>query len=102
MTIQEDIREGIAERLWDFKRSVRNLSNHEWSNLSDGGAEKRLSQAMADEIMGYEDSQGVVIKVKCPDCTWSQFKDGEMVGMTPCYSCNSTGYLVEPLIEEGK
>ncbi|KKM80157.1 hypothetical protein LCGC14_1342640 [marine sediment metagenome] len=35
-------------------------------------------------------------KVKCPDCEWSQFGD-EPVGMTPCYSCNSTGYLTEPL-----
>ncbi|KKN71472.1 hypothetical protein LCGC14_0420510 [marine sediment metagenome] len=40
-----------------------------------------------------------MIKVKCPDCEWSQFSD-EMVGMTPCYRCNSTGYIIEPLIEE--
>jgi len=44
----------------------------------------------------------VVIKTKCPDCVWSEFVNEESVGMTPCYSCNSTGYLVEPLIEEVK
>ena len=43
----------------------------------------------------------IYTRVKCPDCTWSQFKD-EVVGMTPCLNCNSTGYIFEPLIEEGK
>jgi len=41
--------------------------------------------------------------VKCPDCNWSEFQDGEVVGMTPCYTCNSTGYIdvpVEPKPEE--
>lgn len=40
------------------------------------------------------------IKAKCPDCAWSQFKEWEAVGMTPCWSCNSTGYFFEPLIKE--
>jgi len=44
-------------------------------------------------------SQGVVIKVKCLDCEWSQYGDEESVGMTPCHSCNSTGYIYEPLIK---
>ena len=55
---------------------------------------------LAKSILKYQNSQGVVIKVKCPDCEWSQFVDEESVGMTPCYSCDSTGYLVEPLIKE--
>jgi len=33
------------------------------------------------------------IKIKCPNCLWSEFRDGESVGMTPCFSCNSTGYI---------
>ena len=45
-------------------------------------------------------SQGVVIRVKCPDCAWSQFQH-ESAGMAPCYTCDSTGYLIEPLIKEG-
>ena len=53
----------------------------------------------AREILSYLHSQGVGIKAKCPDCSWSQFGD-EVVGMTPCYSCNSTGYIVESLIKE--
>ena len=55
---------------------------------------------LTDNILSYLHSQGVVIKVKCPDCEWSQFVDEESVGMTPCYSCNSTGYLIESLIKE--
>lgn len=51
------------------------------------------------KILAYLHSQGVVRKTKCLDCNWSQF-NGEMAGMTPCYSCNSTGYIYEPLIEE--
>ena len=34
-----------------------------------------------------------LIKMKCPDCSWSYFQDGETVWMTPCYHCNSTGYI---------
>lgn len=41
----------------------------------------------------------VVIKVKCSDCAWSQLKD-EVVAMTPCHHCNSTGYVLEALIED--
>jgi len=36
-------------------------------------------------------------KVKCPDCCWWKFKDGEVVGMTPCLRCNSTGHTYEPV-----
>ena len=52
------------------------------------------------KLLTYLNSKGVVIKVKCPDCAWSQFKDGEHVGMTLCCRCNSTGYIFEPLTEE--
>jgi len=38
-------------------------------------------------------------RVKCPHCEWSQFESGESVGMTPCYNCNSTGYIYMPLKE---
>lgn len=51
------------------------------------------------ELLDYLHSQGVVVRVKCPDCEWGLFVDGA-IGMTPCYSCNSTGYIIEPLIEE--
>ena len=52
----------------------------------------------ASDIMAVFDFKGVEVKVKCPDCAWSQFGE-EAVGMTPCYSCNSTGYIIEPLID---
>jgi len=34
-------------------------------------------------------------KVKCPHCSWSEFGAGEVVAMTPCSSCNSTGCTYE-------
>ena len=52
----------------------------------------------AREVVGYLHSQGGVIKVKCHDCSWRQFRD-ESVGMAPCSRCNSTGYIFEPLRE---
>lgn len=53
----------------------------------------------ANAILSHLASEDVVVKVKCPDCVWSQFGD-EAVAMTPCFRCNSTGYIVEPLIKE--
>ncbi len=51
----------------------------------------------ADKARLHLTKWGVVIKVKCPDCVWGQFGD-EPVGMTPCRTCNSTGYIIEPLV----
>lgn len=52
-----------------------------------------------EDIMSYLHSQGAELRTKCPDCEWSQF-EGELAGMTPCHSCNSTGYIMESLIKE--
>ena len=43
----------------------------------------------------------VIDRGKCPDCAWSQFSKEEAVAMTPCHSCNSTGFIttVIPLSE---
>ncbi len=56
------------------------------------------SRPTAYQILRYLHSHDVMIKVKCPDCAWGQFFE-ETVSMTPCYTCNSTGYRIEPLIE---
>ena len=41
--------------------------------------------------------------VKCPDCEWSQgFPLGENTGLTPCYQCNSRGFIMAPLRLEEK
>ncbi len=41
------------------------------------------------------------VSMRCPaGCAWGQFPDEEPVGMTPCHSCNSTGYVFEPLVGE--
>ena len=60
---------------------------------------RNIAREIAKDIAFKLSDLGVVIKVECPDCSWSQFGE-ESVGMTPCYSCNSTGYIVEPIIEE--
>ena len=44
-------------------------------------------------------NNNLYLKVKCPHCEWSQFEGGETVGMTPCYNCDSTGYIYMPLEE---
>lgn len=60
-------------------------------------------ESLTDKILTYQQSQDVVLKVKCPDCAWGQFECVlDTAGMTPCYHCNSTGYIYEPLIEVKK
>ncbi len=76
MTKQEEIKRTIKEYL-------RPNLKYEDESLIDG-----VVYILLDKLH----SQGVVIKVKCPDCKWSQFQD-ETVGMTPCYRCNSPGYI---------
>lgn len=99
MTKREEIREGVAERIykWYFRNSQLNDWG-EWSKVS--SATRGMILAITDMVLEYENSQGIVIKVKCPDCCWSQFGD-KVAGMTSCLSCNSTGYIIEPLIREG-
>jgi len=92
MAIQEEIREGIARKQakfddWDWDTQLSKV-------------DKGMYLRYADKLLSYLHSQGVVVKVKCPDCEWSQFVGGESVGMTPCHTCNSTGYIYEPLITE--
>jgi len=77
-----EIKEGIVSRLLYSTRFTR------------FGAEIE-----ADVILDILQSQGIVIQVECPDCLWSQFGD-EVVFMTPCSRCSSTGYTTIPLIEE--
>ena len=81
----EDIWEGLAGWVYLFLRPL--CLNEEHAEVF-----------TKDLILGLS-QRGVVRKVKCPNCEWSQFKD-EVVGMTPCYSCDSTGYVEEPLIKE--
>ena len=111
---QEEIREGMAElehKQWAYwtQYMLDNLTEQNierwkrqakilYQDLSDG--EKTSDRKWADKSLSCLHSQGVVIKVKCPDCNWSQFVGEESVGMTPCHTCNSTGYLIEPLIKE--
>ncbi len=49
----------------------------------------------------YDEQRAIAQKVECPDCAWSQFVGEEGVAMTPCNSCNSTGFIttVIPLAE---
>ncbi|GAH55077.1 unnamed protein product [marine sediment metagenome] len=92
MTKQEEIREGTREAI---KQAIH-LNTEEFGGISVQFADCYLDEAVAS-VLFYLHDNDVMIKVKCPDCEWSQFGD-EVVGMTPCFSCNSTGYIFEPLI----
>lgn len=85
VTRQEKIREGIRTSI---------LENTQ-VNLQRGVVWKINGLS---NFLSFLRENGVVRKVKCPDCAWSQFGD-EAVGMSPCHSCNSTGYTIEPLVE---
>ena len=89
MTKQEEIREGIKKIF---------LATYHAGTISVSISD--VLEVSTQELLELLHSQGVVKKVKCPDCEWSQFGE-EHVGMTPCFSCNSTGYILEPLIKEG-
>lgn len=89
MTKQEEVREGIERILDELLFSPGESKDGYTYNLT----------GCITNLLNYLHSQGVVKRVKCPDCTWSQVGN-EAVGMTPCYRCNSSGYITEPLIEE--
>jgi len=89
MTKQEEIREGIAMRLG----ITGTPSKEQWDLAFTRGVYRRW----ADELLVYLHSQGVELKVKCPHCIRGQFGD-EVIGVSPCYHCNSEGYIMESLI----
>lgn len=91
MTKQEWVEEVIAEEVIGAIQRFKKERPYALHQLATDTAKATVSRLH---------SQGVVIKVKCLDCTWSQFAEGEAAGMTPCHSCNSTGYRIEPLIKE--
>ena len=94
MTKQEDVARRVKDILTNNSGRICHLY------MQPSNALVVLCQSIADEILRDEASQGVMLRVKCPDCEWSQFGDGESVGMTPCLRCGSTGYITEPLIRE--
>ncbi len=106
VTKQEKIREGIAERIWCFRRSVYELPKNEWECLPDDGAAKRLTRAVAKEIMGFEDSQGVVLKVerKLPLVSEADVKEWNEATIDGIKTCQrfmlKAGYVAtKPLID---
>ncbi len=104
MTKQEEIREGVEKLICGECVSYSEYPN--MGELPDVTAMQDRCREVAicaycsdlvDAMWKYLHSQGAELKVECPDCEWSQFKDGESVGMTPCLRCGSTGYITEPL-----
>lgn len=98
MTRQEEIRREL------YIRSLKHFKDLQDASYS--GGENCPTQSLVDELLEYLHSQDAMVKVKCPDCKWSQFGieyaySNTAVGMTPCPSCYSTGYIFEPLIKEG-
>jgi len=97
MTIQGKIREGIASIFYKSVWDASGLTN-DWTKAPLVIKEDYYKDA--NDVLSYLHSQGAELKVKCPDCEWSQFVGKESVGMTPCHTCNSTGYIYEPLVKE--
>jgi len=94
-----EIREGIAIWVYNYEMSGKGTM---WALWVDASSDiKYHYRSCANEMMRLMDEQGVVMQVKCPNCSWSQFVD-VVVGMTPCCCCNSIGYTTIPLIEEEK
>ena len=88
MTKQEEIKRGIAEIV------VTTLIDE--TDYLESPELNQIAGDIVGKILSYLHSQGVVIKVKCPSCVFSQFGD-EAVGMSPCFECNGTGHKTEPL-----
>ena len=62
MTRQEVIREGIAEKIFEWcKRNGYIVASFEWKEVT--GATRGMILAITDILLEYEDSQGVVLKV---------------------------------------
>lgn len=104
MTKQEKIREGIDNILDDWtdlpKIKIATLRNVLLTYLYGKGVVIKVDREWCEDTDHFCIAVEPIIEVKCPDCTWSQFRG--VVGMTPCYRCNSTGYITEPIIEEEK
>ena len=69
MPTREEIREGIAERIYRWYCRNSELNNlGEWCKVS--GYMRGIILSITDMVMEYEDSQGVVIKVdrELPEC----------------------------------
>ena len=56
--------------------------------------ERAFCEAQLNKVL----KEDLALRIKCPHCVWWQF-EGESVGMTPCYECNSSGYIYEALKE---
>lgn len=63
MTKQEKIREGIAERIFEWYQKQFNLHPWKWSEVKYGGL-RGLILGLTDTVLEYEASQGAVLKVE--------------------------------------
>ena len=99
MSTRAEIREGIASIVWKQTMALLGGDSDIIEEVDTGNF--MYGKVAATKIMSYLHSQGVVRKIRCPTgCAWGQFPDEEPVGMTSCHSCNSTGYVFEPLVGE--
>lgn len=101
MANRGEIREELARRRYYDGMVGIGSGIPKWEDRTE--VERQYFRAKIDRDFQYLHSQGGMLKVKCPNCEWSQFEDEVVtLGMTPCYRCNNTGYVYEPLIEEEK
>lgn len=90
MATREEIREGIPKLIGDmyYEKYGKEMVHTEQDD------------EFVERLLTYLDLKGAELKVKCPECEWSEFGGEDTAGMTPCLSCNSTGYIYKPLIGE--
>ncbi len=110
MTIREGIKEIFSEDMilafWTHEKCPPNINDEFRKCQLDKDIKherclpcwEKWVDDLVEKVLQKEHSLGVVMRVKCPDCEWSQFTGEYSVGMTPCYTCFSTGFITRPLI----
>ena len=102
MATREEIREGVAEKLFEWcKRNGYIVASFEWKDVT--GATRGLILAITDIVLEYEDSQGVVVKVygEQPYINCGRNKRQNEAQLDMRDRMLKAGYVAtEPLVEE--
>lgn len=100
MTKQEEIRKGIEQLIIDSYKELQDLNNLDPISHNINKAIRVVLFEQSNKGMVKLHSQGLMIKVKCPNCVWAEFEGEMSIGMASCPRCDCTGYIYEPLIKD--
>ena len=102
-TKTEGLRERIAKSNFQYAYLIDDKDIYkEWYELRNRERWFDSADQILQAFNQWLEEQGASHRVKCSHCSWSQFTAEEVVGMSPCNECNSTGYILEPLRLEVK